>query len=438
MELDERKFSLRGLLGDITSTFNPQAADKSLRFTVAIDPDIPNELFGDDMRLRQVLVNLIANSLKFTGVGSVSVEADFLGENEGKAKIRFRVIDTGIGIPEDKKHLLFKSFSQADSSTTRKYGGTGLGTAICKQLVELMGGEIGVESKPGVGSTFWFIVPFEKGLIDREKEIEPSESSEVPIDSLKNAKVLVVEDYQTNQEIAKFLIEGAGGIVTIAENGLVALEMVKKINYDIILMDVQMPKMDGYETTKAIRKLPGGERILIIGMTANVFEKDKQACLAAGMNDFIPKPIILDQLLGTVAIWLSPDDLAGVEQVSQAPATPVSPKDASPVIDIGAYVDRMGGNREIAIAIIKGFTGLLPGQLKVIREAIEKNDIATVDREAHSIKGGASNVFANDLMLAAKELEMHAKSGSLDRAVELLEEIGKKATLLVDFVDTMP
>jgi CheY-like chemotaxis protein/HPt (histidine-containing phosphotransfer) domain-containing protein len=238
-----------------------------------------------------------------------------------------------------------------------------------------------------------------------------------------------VEDYPTNQAIVRYLIESAGGVVAVAENGLVALEMFKDRDFDIILMDVQMPRMDGYEATREIRKLPRGATIPIIGMTANVFEKDRQACLAAGMNDFIPKPFELRQFHDVVAHWLTPASTAG-EAPARGTADSAAPvregRERGVPIDVEAYVERMGGNREIAETIIMGFIELLPGQLRNIEAALENGDIKTVDREAHSLKGGASNVFANDLMLAAKELEMHAKSGSLDKARELLERIRRE------------
>ena len=227
-------------------------------------------------------------------------------------------------------------------------------------------------------------------------------------------------------------IESADGVVTIAENGQAALETFKERDFDIILMDVQMPKMDGYEATRKIRKLPGGAGIPIIGMTANVFEKDRQACLAAGMDDFIPKPLELGRFLSTVAHWLSPIGRAGQ---SPLPKTADSGTQNSNVydpgkpVDVEAYIKRMGGNREIAETIIKGFIKHIPVQLQNIKDAIKSGDIETVDREAHSIKGGALNVFANDLMLAAKELEMQAKSASLENAVALLEKIWKEYDL---------
>jgi CheY-like chemotaxis protein/HPt (histidine-containing phosphotransfer) domain-containing protein len=248
--------------------------------------------------------------------------------------------------------------------------------------------------------------------------------------------VLVVEDYPTNLELAKYLIESAEGVVTITENGQVALEMFKEGVFDIILMDVQMPKMDGYEATREIRKLPGGNSIPIIGMTANVFEKDRQACLAAGMDDFIPKPLELGRFLSTVAHWLSPAGMAGqapAGKTAESGAQTSNGHDPDKPVDVEAYVKRMGGNRDIAGKIIRGFIQQIPVQLRNIEEAIKSGDIETVGREAHSLKGGALNVFANDMMLAAKELETQARSGSLENAVELLEKVRAEYARLVEY-----
>lgn len=426
MEIDARKFSLREFIKDIISNFNVVAAKKNIVFTVNVDEKVHDALIGDDMRLRQILINLIGNAIKFTRGGRVTVivstvEDSFsraIDQKDDKAIIMFRVIDTGIGIPKEKLDIIFESFTQVDSKITREFGGTGLGTTICKSLVELMQGEIGVESVMGEGSTFWFTVPLGKILPEEaEKSIEEAKGTEI---SLDNIRFLVVEDYPTNQEVARYIIERAGGIVFIAENGKIALDMLAEQKFDIILMDVQMPVMDGYEATRRIRELPEGSKVPIIGMTANVFEKDRIKCIDSGMDDFISKPLELKHFLKTISFW-----------IVSAAGTIGSP------IDIEAYINRMGGNRDIARTIIRGFIEYAPSQLHNIEEAIRSNDIETVSREAHSIKGGALNVFANDLMEAAKELEMYTQSGSLSDAPVLLKKIRKEYDRLAEFEDAL-
>jgi len=432
MELDVCDFSLAILMADISSTFNAMAAEKNIEFGEVIDKEVPDALFGDEMRLRQILINLIGNAIKFTREGWVSITISCSEEKDDNVKLLFRVTDTGIGIANEKLELIFESFTQADSATTREFGGSGLGTTICKQLVELLGGEIGVKSEIGKGSTFWFTVVFKKGSLEK-----PTEKAGETLAPLNNARFLVVEDYPTNQEVAKYMIESAGGHISIAENGLIALDIFKEGDFDIILMDVQMPKMDGYEATREIRKIPGGANIPIIGMTANVFEKDKQDCISAGMNDFISKPLDFKKLLEIVTRWLPSVDSAGESPPGKSANIDMQPsKDgviqAMPV-DFEAYVKRMGGNRDIAKIIIDGYIKQIPIQLHNIEAAIKKGDLETVERETHSIKGGALNVFANDMMLAATELEMQAKSASLDKTLDLLAEIKKEYERLDEF-----
>jgi len=437
MELEARNFSLRELLGDITSAFNARAGEKKIAFSVSIADDVHNALIGDEMRLRQILINLIGNAIKFTDEGTVSVAISNLGantkeDNAQKVSYKFSISDTGIGIPGEKLDTIFDSFTQADSTTTRKYGGTGLGTAISKQLVGLMGGEIGVESEVGRGSTFWFTLSFRKGTFDTTRY--PVEEKDVPANSLHGARVLLVEDYPTNQEVARYLIESIDGVVSIAGNGKIALEMCAADKFDLILMDVQMPVMDGYEATREIRKLPAGAGIPIIGMTANVFEKDMQACLDAGMDDFIPKPLELGQFFATISRCLS---LKG-EPTHPEP----SGKCAQAIpIDLDAYVERMGGNKDIAETIIRGFMHQIPTQLEAMEKAIRNGDGETVSREAHSLKGGALNVFADGLRQASNELENYAMQvgpgqaipAGTERAMELLAHIRKEYERMVAF-----
>jgi signal transduction histidine kinase/HPt (histidine-containing phosphotransfer) domain-containing protein len=435
MKIDTWKFSLRELMNYITSTFNARAAEKNIGFSVSIHEKVHDTLIGDDLRLRQILINLIGNAIKFTREGWVLLTINTIEEKNDSIKIMFRVIDTGIGIPEEKLDIIFDSFTQVDSKTTREYGGSGLGTAVCKSLIELMDGELGVESEMGKGSTFWFMVPFGKGLPENAKKTEEEAGGQVI--SFNNVRFLVVEDYPTNQEVAKYIIEKAGGVVFIAGNGKIALEMFLDNRFDIILMDVQMPIMDGYETTREIRKLPGGSEVPIIGMTANVYEKDRQQCISSGMNDFIPKPMEIKQFLKTVSLWVAPVNIAGEppEQIKSAgdEKTYVKWDDKGMPIDIEAYIERMGGNRDIAQTIIKGFIDYIPAQLNNIEDAINNNDIRIVEREAHSIKGGALNVFANDLMQAAKELEANVKSESPGSALGLLQNIRKEYERLIEF-----
>src|SRR4051812_14859833 len=299
----------------------PMAAEKGLTVNLDPAPDLPSWVLGDEQRLRQILLNLLNNAAKFTERGSITLAVTKTAEGEtAPGRIRFSVVDTGIGIPQDKLGLLFDRFAQVDSSKTRPFAGTGLGLAISKQLVELMGGAIGVTSTPGAGSTFWFEVPLPETTAPATGQRSP-----VPITGREGrpARVLLAEDLQTNQILVTAILTRAGHQVDVAENGALAVEAVQRADYDLVLMDVQMPVMDGLEATRKIRSLEGKvANIPIVALTASVLDQDVEACRAAGMADFVAKPIDADALLGAVARWVSPKPVESAGMLQQLAAPP--------------------------------------------------------------------------------------------------------------------
>ncbi len=303
LKLEMLDFNLRAMLDDFAAPLALQARAKGLEFSCASAPDLPVNLCGDTGRLRQVLVNLTGNAIKFTQKGGVAIQASMASESDEQVVARFSIKDTGIGIPVDKRDLLFQKFAQADASITRKYGGTGLGLAISKQIVELLGGKIGVESEAGLGSEFWFTARFNKQL-KQERKVTPMAIPKIYPGSLR---ILLAEDNIVNQRVAMGVLKKFGLRSDAVGDGAEALKALEAIAYDLVLMDVQMPVMDGLETARRIRDPRSAvlnRRIPVIAMTAGAMQSDREKCLDAGMNDYLSKPIDPNALLAVLEKWL--------------------------------------------------------------------------------------------------------------------------------------
>lgn len=305
--LDRIPFRPGDVLEKTTQLILPQAAAKGLELTVESDPALARlALLGDPLRLEQVLLNLLGNAVKFTAAGTLTVGAGISRDTANATVLRFEVRDTGIGISAADQKRIFRPFEQVDSSMTRRYGGTGLGLPISRRLVQLMDGDIGVNSTPGQGSTFWFLATFAKTAPLPPVAVEAElHCAEALIKTLHNGKrVLLVEDEPINQDVSRALLEEAGLRVDLAENGLVATELAHDRDYALILMDLQMPQMGGVEAAQAIRQLPRHALTPILAMTASAFDEDSPLCLSAGMNDFITKPVDAEKLFRTMLKWL--------------------------------------------------------------------------------------------------------------------------------------
>jgi CheY-like chemotaxis protein/HPt (histidine-containing phosphotransfer) domain-containing protein len=546
-----------------------RARERSNEITLMVDPEVPGLLTGDPGRLRQVLINLAGNALKFTSKGEVAIKVSLEEEGDTSARLLFAVTDTGVGIPKDKIGLLFKSFQQVDASVTRKFGGTGLGLAISKKLVEMMGGRIGVESEEGRGSKFFFSANFEKwertgekikghiadisgmrilavddnkntrmllvalikkngaivgeaedgrkaidALVEAAKKGEPykiavmdmmmpgisgEETSRLiksdpmikdtvlvmltafgqrgdakrfheagfsgylikPVreerlvncialamgragfgaDGLTqsagiitahtinearkdNVRILVVDDNKTNQDVALGMLAKLGYRADPASDGSDAVSMVKAVPYDMVLMDCQMPVMDGFTATKEIRKIDGAVKAVpVIAMTAHAMTGDREQCLAAGMDDYISKPVSPSELVRVLNKYLpkkaeKPDGFPEAITPASAPVPSVSG-----VFDRAAFIERMMGDESLAKMIVEGFIGDIPGEIRTLREYVDKGDTGNAGARAHKIKGASANMAGEALREVAHNMEIAGKSADASKLKELMPRL---------------
>jgi len=560
MELERTEFSLQDKLENLADMLSGKAGEKGIELVASADEDVPRTLIGDPLRLGQVLTNLTNNAVKFTDSGDVTVRVSLLQKDADRVRLRFTIQDSGIGIDREVIRNLFTPFTQADGSTTRKYGGTGLGLAISKRLVEMMHGEIRAMSEPGGGATFHFTARFDlpeqrpekkpeaprhlsgkeilvvddndaareiirqtlcsfgfraegvesgsaaieilKGRggeggfdllivdwmmpemdgIDTLKRIrgdpelptppvlmmtafgreevmqqaenlgvagflikpikmsvlfdtlmgvfgansdgpaaDAGEAADMPVRGrLRGAKVLVVEDNRINRQVATELLTSAGLRVETAENGKAALAAVQKGDYDAVLMDIQMPEMDGYEATRVLRRDFGRRDLPIIAMTAHALKGDREKCLAAGMNDYVAKPIDREELLTVLSQWAAPKP--GREEGEKGPDPGELP--GVPGIDVAAGVNRVSGNRPLFLKILSSFAEEYSAVSSTVREALDRGDVHEALREVHTVKGVAGNISARGLASAALELESALReTGGADR--DLIEDFDR-------------
>ncbi len=401
--LEHLSFSLREVVDAVVQVLRMQAKAKGLKFSACVAAAIPPLVTGDAHRLRQVLTNLAANAIKFTECGEVTLVATLDSLGAGRASVHFAISDTGIGIRPEQVARLFSAFTQADASTTRKYGGTGLGLAISKQLVEMMGGTIGAESVEGDGSRFWFTAVFEVPAETRVPAVSTGQSgsfssAEPRLEQRRCSCILVAEDNAINRDVALAQLEKLGLRAEAVVNGAEAVAAVRRGGYDLVLMDCEMPGMDGYEATRTIRH-SFGSRIPIIAVTADAMPADRERCLKEGMNDYIAKPVDVAELKTLLAKWL--------------PSAEPGEVAAKSVFHADAMLRRLMGDRQLASTVVNRFIEDVPAQLDTLRERLEQADAEGTRRQAHTLKGAAATAAAGDLRDIALAIESAARAGKL-------------------------
>lgn len=445
LTLETISFDLKAVIEDTIDILQPQVKDRPVELSFNISPTTPRFIEGDPARLRQILTNLIGNAMKFTEQGSVSLDVSSHHTHDGSS-LHFRVDDTGVGIAPDRLEMIFQKFTQADESTTRKFGGTGLGLSICQSLTYLMKGEIGVESMVGRGSSFWFTIPVqladntlpltddendETHLTQRDMDISNDETSlELPSPALQEGTlhVLAVDDNPVNLLFLRKLLKKQGvDAVQIANGGQEALNYAQENHYDIILMDCQMPDMDGFQTTQAIRLIDHHTTTPIIAVTANAMKGDRDKCINAGMDDYISKPVQPQKLEGIFKKWMQENTALNEADVTiehtTTPSTPTTQTRETPPVDrehLALFTDNDPDEERMLLDMFFEQAALSIAILKKQCISDRSNEWKSA---AHRLKGSASNLGASQLAQACKEAETHADASTEAKQQYLIEII---------------
>ncbi|MDF2540894.1 MAG: multi-sensor hybrid histidine kinase [Herbinix sp.] len=446
MELEQIPFDLRAAITSAINLFQAKARTKHLDLLSSIDPALPPYVLGDPVRLKQVLCNLISNAVKFTEVGNVTIDATLQRDDRQFAKIRIVIKDTGIGISDKDLDKLFKPFSQADSSSTRKYGGTGLGLVICKRILDMMDGTIDVTSQVGVGSTFTINITFNKGdlsqipdlledscyeytltdpMLLEEEKLTISDSLPITTPSKKGLNILLVEDNEFNRRFFTKFLQLNDLTYTVAANGYEALKCCDQEFYDIIFMDCQMPVMDGFEATRNIRQVDGpNQHTKIIAMTAYTMKGDKEKCLEAGMDDYLSKPVDLNQVITIIK------SIKAAKRLSNSEGNTYS-------TILSDFFEESGFHLELCEELLNDFCKQVDGMLLTLSDAMEKRDLEQVRRTLHQIKGSAGNVRAKKIAQYARLAEEAAESKDYDLVLTISDKIAEFISVLLQDVKDM-
>ncbi len=413
LEIETVPFHVGTAVRQIVQLFIPLATEKGLELQLNCADDVPSAAIGDLGRIQQVLRNLISNALKFTEVGNITVVVKTT-MNSDKPTLYMAVEDTGVGIPEDKLDAIFEKFTQADASVTRKFGGTGLGLAITQQLVELMGGEIGVDSLIEQGSTFWFTIPLTiAGEDNVPVNLYDEKSGSADIELSKDLRILAVDDHPINQTFAKKLLKKLGfSHVDLAEDGQQALDMIEANSYDIVLMDCQMPELDGYQATTILREREEktGEHLPVVALTANAMVGDKEKCLKAGMDDYLSKPIKPDKLIAAMKQWTEPqasdnEPISPIEPEKAQPTDPEISETDSNIMDWERLRMFTDDDPEEEKELIDMFVTYAEESLDILKARCQDGEDDEWKKAAHKLKGSAANLGAKALSDVCTEAE---------------------------------
>lgn len=454
--LENSIFDFQDLVDNVLNLINEKAVEKGLKLIVSLDKDIPKLLVGDPLRIAQVLINYANNAVKFTSQGEIEISAKVVKHHDDQYWLRVAVRDTGIGLSQEQMSHLFKSFTQVDTSTTRQYGGTGLGLSIAKRLTEMMGGEVGVESDIDVGSTFWFTIPvtIAEGatvlsapntgarLNDEATKTQHYEQAvAADVSTIRGASILLVEDDELNLEVENALLKDAGFLVDVATNGVEAINKVKQKSYDVVLMDVQMPVMDGLTATREIRRLPEGSNLPIIAMTASATQADQENCLAAGMNDHVAKPVVPQYLWRKMLKWVTPSARVTVPTPSVAPSAEETilvhglGLHTIPGLDTAKGLKNALGKQSLYVSLLKKYVNTQNDFAERMQKALHSHDLATAELIAHTLKSTSAQIGAEDIRALAQQLELAIRE---KKAFTLLQSasdnIAHELTALVEAI----
>jgi PAS domain S-box-containing protein len=414
-DIEEIDFDLRSLLNGTMNLLAPRAEEKNLSFSVDLTGISHTALHGDPTRLRQIVLNLLSNAIKFTQNGDVAIVVAATDAGQGGSRVRCEVRDTGPGVSEEARLRLFKPFQQADGSITRRFGGTGLGLSICKKLVDLMGGEIGVADRPGGGSVFWFEVVLPYAATDFGDQSEKAAEADRRSSAVRSGRILLAEDNDVNVEVATMILEGAGYTVDVAVDGIEAIDAVRRRGYDLVLMDVQMPKLDGLSATRKIRAVEcGGRRLPIIAMTANAMKEDRRRCLDAGMDDYLSKPLRPDLLLDTVNRWMD-----GLPPPDAEIRNPVEIEDL-PALDMKAIDELASALPAKRLLPFLRLCLLRADEETAALARLNPTSLDEIQNEAHKLLANAGIFGARQVQKLATQLQNACVDGDIASVKELI------------------